>query len=322
MTQPISIYQSPDGSINLDVQVEKETIWLSQTQMANIFWVTTSAINQHIKNIYKESELQEIWTIKKILMVREEWKRSIKREIDHYNLDMIISVWYRVNSKVATHFRQRATQTLRSHIVDGYTFNTQRLEQRYGSQALQEIQSLQQKFQNTNLALDDIIAVTKAFDTTWTSLDAYDKSSLPTSGYTPDSIHLEVQKLYQDISVFKNFLISQSQATGLFAQEKEKGSLEGIFWSVFQSAFGSDAYPTLEEKAAHLLYFIIKNHPFNDGNKRAGAFSFIRFLTKVWYNFRSKITPEALTALTLLIAQSDPKDKSQMTGLVILLLKQ
>jgi hypothetical protein len=165
--------------------------------------------------------------------------------------------------------------------VDGYSFNTKRLEQKYGPQALDEMKSLQQKFKNTNLALDDIVAITKAFDTTWTSLDAYDKSSLPISGYTQDTVALEVQKLYTDIQTFKEFLISQNQATDLFAQEKQKGSLEGIFGSVFQSAFGVDAYPTIEEKAAHLLYFIVKNHPFNDGNKRTGAFSFIRFLTKV-----------------------------------------
>lgn len=152
-------------------------------------------------------------------------------------------------------------------------------------------------------------------------MDAFDKQQFPTKKQTPKTIKLEAKQLATDIAQLKQDLIDKGQATDLFAAEKQSGSLEGIFGNVFQTAFGQDVYPSIESKASHLLYFIVKNHPFNDGNKRTGAFAFVWLLQKARYTFRDKITPEALTAITLLIATSDPKDKERIVDLVILLLQ-
>ncbi len=321
MTQETLVYISQNEGLTVQVPLEQETVRLNRQQMSLLFDRDIKTIGKHINNIFKEQELEEKATVAKFATVQKEGDRTVERNIEHYNLDVIISVGYRVKSQEGVRFRQRATQTLRSHIIDGYTFNPKRIQEKYGTETLTEIQTLQQKFENTNLALEDILAVTKAFDLTRTSLDAYDKSSLPTTGYTQETLSLEVAKLYHDIETFKSFLIEKDQATELFAQEKSHGSLEGIFGNIFQSAFSEDVYPTIEEKAANLLYFIVKNHPFNDGNKRTGAFSFIRFLTKAGYHFQNKISPETLTALTLLIAQSPADDKANIIGLIILLLK-
>ena len=151
-------------------------------------------------------------------------------------------------------------------------------------------------------------------------MESYDEDNLPTEGSNRSTIQLEASELYQAVDVLKQDLISKEQATALFAQEKNEGSLQGIVGNIYQSAFGEEVYPTLEEKAANLLYFIIKNHPFNDGNKRTAAFSFIWFLQKAGIDFKGRVTPEVLTSITLLIAESNPASKERMIGLVILLL--
>ncbi len=322
MDKELVIYQAENGAIELRGDIGKETIWANQKQISTIFWVDIRTINEHTQNIYKSSELKKEWTIRKFQIVQKEWSRNIKREINHYNLDMIISIWYRINSKTATNFRKWATQTLKQHITEWYTINPSRIEKNYETfiKAVEEVKQLNTNSQNLNI--DDTLELIKAFATTWLSLDSFDKWEIPQDGYTQKTIDLEAKKLYKDIETFKKELIKKDEATELFAQEKNKGNLEGIFGNVFQSVFGVDAYPSIEEKAAHLLYFIIKNHPFTDGNKRTGAFSFIWFLQKVGFDFKDKITPEALTAITLLIANSDPKEKERIVGLVILLLKK
>ncbi len=154
------------------------------------------------------------------------------------------------------------------------------------------------------------------------SLDSFDKDELPKDGFEINSLHVEAKNLYSDIKILKNELIKKGEATELFASEKNQGSLEGILGNVYQSVFGSDAYPSIEEKAAHLLYFVVKNHPFNDGNKRTGAFSFIWLLKKAGYKVKNFISPNALTTLTLLIAESNPKEKDKMIGLILLMLRK
>lgn len=166
---------------------------------------------------------------------------------------------------------------------------------------------------------DEILNLIHSYSDTWSALEKYDKNEFPSYG-TLEEIQLSAKQLAEDLQVLKEELINRGEATTLFAQEKRKGSLEGIFGNVFQTVFGEDAYPSLEEKAAHLLYFVVKNHPFNDGNKRSGAFSFIWFLNKTGVNFEKQINPQTLTTLTLLIAQSNPADKNKMIGIVKLLL--
>ena len=239
----------------------------------------------------------------------------------HYNLDAIISVGYRVNSKQATQFRIWATSILRDHMVQGYTINKTRIEKNY-TDFLRVIDDIKILAHNSNqIKPNDVLELIKSFSATWFGLDSYDREELPKEGITKVNLEFEVEKLYKDISTLKQELIRRGEAAEIFATEKTKRSLEGIFGNVFQSVFGEDAYPTVEEKAAHLLYFVVKNHPFNDGNKRCGAFSFIWLLKRAGFSVEKFINPNALTALTLLIAESNPNDKNRMVGLVLLMLK-
>ena len=178
---------------------------------------------------------------------------------------------------------------------------------------------------NEQIKSDDILELIKTFSSTWFNLESYDKQNFPKKGKIKNKkVDFEdlAKTLYQEIEILKKDLIQKKEATEMFAQEKNKEALKGILGNIFQSAFGQDVYNTIEEKASHLLYFIIKNHPFTDGNKRTGAFSFIWFLQKMDFDFIGKISPETLTTLTLLIAESNPKDKEKMIGLVLLLLKK
>ena len=307
MSKDIIIYQEKGHDIEVRLDVNQETIWMSQADMSELFDKDTDTIGLHLKNIYQSGELKEKATTEKSSVVRQEGNRQVKRKINFYNLDAIISVGW-------------ATRTLKDHLSKGFTINPSRIEQNYASfmQAVDEVKTLTSN--NTLLKADDVLVLIKSFAHTWFSLESFDEDKLPKGGLTKQDIQLESSTLYEAIAQLKQGLIANNQATQLFAQEKKEDTLAGIFGNVFQSVFGEDAYPTIEEKAAHLLYFIVKNHPFNDGNKRTGAFTFIWFLQKAQIDFRAKITPEALTAITLLIAQSDPTDKDKVIGLVVVLL--
>ena len=317
MNNKLIVYQADNGAIELKGDIANETVWITQKQLSQVFEVDVRTINEHIKNIFFTSELDEDPVIRKFRITASDGKQY---NTNHYNLDMIISVGYRVNSKTATKFRKWATKTLNQHISQGFTINPSRIEQNYANfmQAVDEVKTLTSN--STLLKTDDILALIKSFAHTWFSLESFDEDKLPKGGLTKQDIQLESSALYEAVDHLKADLIANNQATQLFAQEKKKDALAGIFGNVFQSVFGEDAYPTIEEKAAHLLYFIVKNHSFNDGNKRTGAFAFIWFLQKVQFDFRAKITPEALTAITLLIAQSNPADKDKIIGLVVILL--
>jgi death-on-curing family protein len=314
------VYQTDDGAIALKADAEQETVWATRMQMAEIFGVNPQAISKHIKNIYVEEELEEVATSSKMELVQDESGRQVRRQVKIYNLDVLISVGYRINSKIGTKFRKWATKTLKQHITQGYTINPRRIAQNYDAflHAVEEVKALAQD--NQQLQTDDVLALVTAFAQTWFSLESYDEDNLPTQGSNRSNIQLEASELYKAVEVLKQDLIAKGQATPLFAQEKSESSLQGIIGNIYQSAFGEDVYPTLEEKAANLLYFIIKNHPFNDGNKRTAAFAFIWFLQKAGIDFKGKLTPQALTAITLLIAESQPASKERMIGLVILLL--
>jgi len=312
-SQPdIIIYQAKNGAIELKGDYEKENIWATQAQIAEIFSVDRSVATKHIKNIFKDEELNQKSNVQFLHIPNSD------KPVKFYSLDVILAVGYRTKSAVAIKFRQWANQTLKQHITKGFTINKSLLKKNYTlfEQALSDLQKLSQ---NT-LSSDNVLELIKAFSQTWFSLDAYDRDQIKPKEQTLKSINFQSQQLNQNIQILKQELINKNEATELFAQEKSPGSLQGILASVFQSAFGEDIYPSLEAKASHLLYFIVKNHPFNDGNKRTGAFAFIWFLQQTNYPFRNKITPEALTAITLLIAVSSPKDKQKMTELVILLL--
>ncbi|MBI2257568.1 MAG: virulence protein RhuM/Fic/DOC family protein [Flavobacteriia bacterium] len=315
----ILIYQSNDNQTQIEVQFENDTVWLTQSQMTTLFNQTKQSISLHINNCFKEGELNKAGTVKESLTVQIEGNRRVKRKIDYYNLDVIISVGYRVKSKQGTQFRQWATQRLKDYLVQGYALNQKRIEENKFKflQTLEELKLLAQN--NTQLEAKDIILLIQNFSNTFFALDSYDKNEFPKQGEQKE-IETNAQELQKDLQHLKYELIKKGEATELFAQEKVQGNLEGIFGTVFQSVFGQDAYPTVEEKVAHLLYFIVKNHPFNDGNKRSGAFSFVWLLHKAGYNFKNKISPETLTTLTILIAESNPNEKDRMVGIVQLLL--
>ncbi len=315
----IILYQSSDNTTEVEVKFDGNTVWLNRQQLALLFDRDVKTIGKHINNVFNEGELEENRTVAKFATVQKEGNRAIERSIEYYNLDVIISVGYRVNSKRGTQFRQWATQRLKDYLVQGYAINQKRIEQNK-AQFLQTLEDLKLlTYNNAQVETKDILSLVQSFSDTFFALDSYDKNEFPQQG-TQTEIETTAAELQQDLQQLKAELMKKGEATELFAQEKKAGNLEGIFGSVFQSVFGEDAYPTVEGKAAHLLYFIIKNHPFNDGNKRSGAFSFIWLLQKAGYHFREKISPETLTTLTILIAESNPADKDKMIGIVLLLL--
>lgn len=315
------IFQTKSGSMELRGDLKGETIWASQAQIAEAFDVDVRTINEHIKNIYSTQELTEIATIRKFRIVQKEGQREVERDINHYNLDMILSAGYRVNSKKATEFRQWATKTLREHITKGYTINRKRVAQNYDAfmKAVADVQTLLPE--HVTLDPRGVLELIKEFASTWVSLDAYDKESLVLKGVTKKRVSLVGADLALAIANLKEELIKKDEATDMFAHERREGNLEGIVGNVMQSFGGKAVYPSVEEKAAHLLYFMVKNHPFTDGNKRSGAFAFVWFLRKVGVRGAKNINPAALTALTLLIAESDPRKKEQMVALVTQMLR-
>jgi death-on-curing family protein len=321
-TNQLIIYQIDNGALELQTDTAEDTIWASLDQISKLFNRDKSVISRHIRNIFSQQELDKEVVVAFFSTTTQHGAiigKSQTKQVGYYNLDIILSIGYRVNSKVATKFRQWATQTLKQHITKGYTINQKRLEENK-VQFLQTLEDLKSLTENNQLVeAKDILSLIQSFSSTWFTLDSYDKNTFPQSG-TLEEIKASAAELQNDLQELKTLLIKKGEASELFAQEKSPGNLKGIFGSVFQSVFGQDAYPSVEEKAAHLLYFIIKNHPFNDGNKRSGAFSFIWLLQKAGYNFREKISPETLTTLTLLIAESNPNDKEKMIGIVPLLL--
>ena len=316
------IFQTNNGSLELKTDSNIETIWANLDQISQLFNRDKSVISRHIKNIFKEEELVREVVIAFFATTTEHGAikgKTQTKKVVYYNLDLILSVGYRVNSKIATQFRQWATQTLKQHITKGFTINESRIQQNKDL-FLKTIEDLKLLTENVSqIDTKDLLSLIESFSNTWFSLDKYDKSVFPTIG-TKQELLINATDLLDDILVLKRDLIQKNEATELFAQEKQQGSLQGILGNVYQTIFGQDAYETIEEKAAHLLYFIIKNHPFNDGNKRSGAFAFIWFLKKAGIQFEQKINPAALTALTLLIAESNPSEKDKMIGIVLLLL--
>jgi hypothetical protein len=254
--------------------------------------------------------------------VRQEGKRIVKRNLEYYNLDLVLSVGYRVNSRKATHFRQWATKTLKDHIVKGFSINPLQVKTNYKGfiKAVEEIKGLLAK--DSTLNHDNVLDLVILFSETWFSLDAYDRNELKIQGTTKKRIQLKAEKLNNALQNFKQKLIERGETTDLFGRERLKEGIVGIVGNVMQSFGDQDVYPSIEEKAANLLYLIIKNHPFVDGNKRSGAYAFIWFLKEANILDVTQISPQALTALTLLVAESSPSDKGKMIGLVCSILSK
>jgi prophage maintenance system killer protein len=313
---PIAIYQLQSGALQLKTDIKQETIWASLLQIAELFDTDKSGISRHIKNIYESEELSRKATVAKFATVQKEGKREIARNIEYFNLDVILSVGYRVSSQKATHFRRWATKILKNHIIKGYTINRQRIKENYDVflKAVDEVKSLLPA--GSVVDNECVIELIKLFADTWFSLDAYDKDQLAIEGTTKKKVKLRAEKLNQGLAELKQALIAKCEATDIFGVERTKDSVAGIIGNIMQSFGGEELYPTVEAKAANLLYFIVKNHPFVDGNKRSGAYAFVWYLRQAKILDVTKISPPALTAITLLIAESAPKDKEKMVGLV------
>lgn len=319
--QKFIVYTDPKGSISVQALVRRETIWLTQAKIAELFDVQQPAVAKHLKNIFESGELKEN-SVHSILEYTANDNKTYKTKF--YNLDAIISVGYRVNSKRATHFRRWATTVLRSYILDGYAINKNKIGENYQQfiKAVDQVKKLLPKDSLSNADTSSILELIASFADTWLSLDAYDKSELPQAGATKKQVLFTADDLVKALADLKKQLIAKGEATGLFGTERQSDTLKGIVGNVFQSFGGHAIYETVEAKAAHLLYFIVKDHPFTDGNKRSGAFSFIWFLRRAKLLDTTRITPQALTALTLLVAESNPKDKDRLVGLILLLLKK
>jgi len=313
--KPVVIYQTKSGAIELRGDASHETVWATQAQIAEMFGVERSVVTKHVRNVLRDKEIEEKSNVQKMHIANSD------KPVALYSLDIILSVGYRTNSKVAIEFRRWATKTLREHITRGYTLNRKRIGKNYDAfmKAVADVQALLPE----HVALDPkgVLELIKEFASTWVSLDAYDKESLAIVGSTRKSVKLTGAELTGAITHLRSDLLKKGEATDIFAHERAAGSIEGIVGNVMQSFGGRPVYTTVEEKAAHLLYFMVKNHPFTDGNKRSGAFAFVWFLRKAGSKGRRNVNPAALTALTLLIAESDPKKKEQMVALVTQVLR-
>jgi prophage maintenance system killer protein len=317
------IYQSKSGAIELQGDYGKETIWGSQKQIAEVFGVDRSVVTKHIRNILKDKELDRKLVSAKFAHTTQHGaikEKTQTKYVEFYNLDIILAVGYRTNSSRAIEFRKWATKVIKQHILDGYTINKHRIGANYERflRAVADVKAVLPS--GDQVKAKDVLDLINAFADTWFSLDAYDTDSLPKKGASKKQIIFTAEELRNSLYALRQELLTKKHASEIFGQERNKGELAGMVGNVFQTFAGEDVYPTTEEKAAHLLYFMVKNHPFVDGNKRSGAFAFIWFLRKAGL-LRASLTPEALTALTLLIAESNPKDKNKMVGLVLLLLR-
>jgi death-on-curing family protein len=320
----IIIYQSPDKKVQVQVSLNKETFWLDAHKIAKIFDVNRPAIVKHINNIYKTGELNEKSTCSILEQVAADGKI---RKMNLYNLDMIISVGYRVNSKKATQFRVWATNTLRNYLVKGYAINEKKLlEAENKFKELQGAVDFLNKKSGHELLRgqeQEILSLLGDYSKTLSLLEQYDKEKVVLSKNGRGKFVLNFESAIKVIVEIKKELLDKKEASELFGQENSD-KLKGILGSLHQTFSKKELYPSIEEKAAHLLYFVIKDHPFVDGNKRIASFLFVYFLDKNKYLYREngekKINDNALTALALLIAISDSKEKDKLIKIVTNLL--
>ena len=322
----IIIYKTKDGNSEVDLKLHNETLWLTQKSMAELFDVNVPAINKHLTNIYSEGELSKESTISNLEIVQKEGGRQVKRTQTFYNLDVIISVGYRVNSTKATQFRIWATKTLKNYLTEGYVINKNLMQQQK-----EKFITLQQTVDLLNRSLinqvetlkqaKDVSTILNNFVKGLNLLDDYDHQQLDKKGNSKrKAIKIKTQDFLKIIDKMKGAF-----ASDVFAVPKDK-SFESSVNQVYQTFGGQELYPTLEEKAAMLLYMVVKNHSFVDGNKRIAASCFLYFLdrNKMLYDKTNKpiIDSATLFTLTLLIAESNPKDKDIIMQVVISVLNR
>ena len=310
----ISIYQTESGAI--EVRLDQDTVWLNQAQMVALFGRDQSVISRHVNNIFKEAELVQEGNMQKMHIANSD------KPVEFYNLDIIISVGYRVKSVQGTRFRQWATRTLRQHLTQGYTLNRQRLEA--NARELEAALLLVRKaVQNPDLRIDaggGLVEIIARYAQTFLLLQRYDDGLLTEPVQVPGGTLPSLEEAHALVAGLKADLMARREATSLFAQERGD-AFAALVGNLDQTVFGEPAYPSVEAKAAHLLYFVIKNHPFADGNKRCGAFLFVEFLSRNGRLLDADgtliLNDIGLAALALLVAESAPAQKETIIRLIM-----
>ena len=314
----IVLYQAPDGAVQVDVRLEEETLWLSQKQMALLFEKDSDTIGLHLGNIFKEGELEEAATTEESSVVQTEGARQVRRRIRFYNLDAIISVGYRVNSKRGTQFRIWATGVLRDHVVQGYTVNQSRLKEL--SQAVRLISDIADRRDISGDEAKALLGVVGDYNSALDLLDDYDHQRVSQPRAVGRVRHVVT---YEEGLRIVDRLRERFGESKVFGVEKDKG-LDSALGAIMQTTGGEDVYPGLAEKAANLLYFLVKNHAFVDGNKRIAAALFLWFLERngalISDDGQARISNATLVAVTLMIAESRPEEKDILTCIVTHLL--
>nr|WP_163500911.1 virulence protein RhuM/Fic/DOC family protein [Halomonas socia] len=319
---PIVIFEDADKAVEVRLDADQETVWLNQRQMAELFGKDVRTVNEHVQNVYSEGELEREATIRDFRIVRQEGSRQVTRAIEHYNLDVIISVGYRVKSQQGTRFRQWATRTLREHLTRGWTLNQQRFEE--NARELEAALGLVRKAaQSPALDTDSgrgLVDIVSRYARTFLLLQRYDEGLLAEPRAQLGGTLPAVAEARAALDGLKAELIARGEATELFACDLGDG-LASLLGNLDQSVFGEPAYPSVEAKAAHLLYFVVKNHPFSDGNKRSAALLFVDFLHRNGRLLNAAgepvINDVGLAALTLLVAESTPGNKETMIRLIM-----
>lgn len=316
----IEIYKSSDNNVEISVTLDKGTVWLTRHELGRLFNRDIKTIGKHITNVFKEEELSKSSVVAKFATTAEDGKTY---QVEHYNLDVIISVGYRVKSKQGTQFRIWATERLKDFLVKGFAINQKRLEQ------LQKVVEVIAQTSNTNsLHLSEakgLLDILSHYTTSFVLLNQFDSNNLKVERVNENiTYEINYEEAKTAISKLKNELIAKKEASPLFGNEKDDG-FKSSLQTIVQTFDGKYLYPSIEEQAANLLYFVIQNHSFNDGNKRIGAFLFVWFLDKNKHRFKKsgevKINDNGLVALALLVAQSNPADKDLMIKLIVNLIK-
>ncbi|MGE6245965.1 RhuM family protein [Psychrobacter proteolyticus] len=312
----VEIYESADGKAQVDVRFEQETVWLSQAQMTELFGRDQSVVSRHIANAIRDEEIDEKSNMQKMHIANSD------RPVTFYDLDVVISVGYRIKSPQGVQFRRWATQRLREYLVQGYTLNQQRFDKN-SIELQQALKLIKKTAQSPELKTDEgrgLIEVISRYTQTFLWLQRYDEGLLDSPAGQEGGILPSTAEAMAALTDLKTQLIDRGEATELFAKPRGDG-LDSVLGNLQQTVFGEPAYPTIESKAAHLLYFMVKNHPFTDGNKRSGAFLFVDFLHRNHRLLNDKgdmvINNTGLAALTLLVAESDPNQKETLIKLIM-----
>ena len=318
----VVLYKAPDGQIRLDVRLEQDTVWLTQAQIADLFGRERSVISKHVRNVFRDRELDEKSNVQNLHIA------SSDKPVAYYNLDVIISVGYRVKSQRGTQFRIWATQTLREHLLRGYTTNEKRLREK-GLGEIEEAVELLSRTLNQNALVTDegraVLEVVQQYTRAWRLLLQYDENRLPDAPERPvkPKAQLTLSDTHATITELKVSLAARGESSDLFGLERGD-QLGGIIGAIEQTFDGEPLYPTVQVRAAHLLYFIIKDHPFSDGNKRIGSLLFLEYLRRNGLLLKPSGEPRlgenGMVALALLVAESDPKQKDLMIRLILNLL--